>query len=58
MEENGSTMKPAKEATTDETLADIEENESEQDDQGNSDDVASPDGALDEEGELKDADPL
>lgn len=50
-------MKPAKEATNDETLADIEENAADEPENANTDDVVSPDGALDQDQELKDVEP-
>jgi hypothetical protein len=46
-----------KEATSKETLEDLEENEVDVDESDDSD-LPSPDGAFDEPKELKDADPL
>jgi hypothetical protein len=56
MDQSESTIKPVEDATSDETLADIEESEK-VGDSGSDDDIASPDGALDEADELKDAEP-
>ena len=47
-----------KEATSKETLKDIEESEANTDDSDDDSDGPSPDGALDEPGELHDADPM
>ena len=46
-----------KDATSKETLEDLEENEASVNDESD-DDLPSPDGAFDETDELKDADPL
>ena len=46
-----------KDATSKETLEDLEENETSVDDESD-DTLPSPDGALDDDEELKDADPL
>ncbi len=47
-----------KDATSKETLEDLEEKEDLSTDYSDDADLPSPDGALDEEGELKDADPV
>ena len=47
-----------KDATSKETLEDLEENESGVSDESDDSDLPSPDGALDESDELKDADPV
>jgi hypothetical protein len=47
----------AKDATSKETLEDLEENEKSIDKSDN-DDLPSPDGAFDNSGEAKDADPM
>jgi hypothetical protein len=47
----------AKDATSKDTLEDLEENE-ESIDESEDDDLLSPDGAFDDSDELKDADPL
>ena len=57
MEQEGSTMKPAKDATSDETLADIEESTADELGETASDDVVSPDGGFDEDEESKTAEP-
>ena len=46
------------EATSKETLKDIEESAANTDDVDDDDDGPSPDGALDEPGEMHDADPM
>ena len=46
------------EATSKETLKDIEESEATSDDSGDDTDGPSPDGALDEPSELHEADPM
>lgn len=46
------------EATSKETLKDIEESEADTDDADDNDDGPSPDGTLDEPGEMHDADPM
>jgi len=47
-----------KDATSKETLDDLEENEEITDESEDDGDLPSPDGSLDESGELKDADPF
>jgi hypothetical protein len=47
-----------KDATTKETLEDLEENQASVTDQPDNTDLPSPDGAFDESDELKDADPV
>ena len=47
-----------KEATSKETLEDLEENEESGKDESDDSNLPSPDGTLDEPDELKDADPL
>ena len=47
-----------KDATSKETLEDLERKEELSSDYSDDADLPSPDGALDEEGELKDADPV
>ena len=47
-----------KDATSKETLEDLEQKEELSTDYSDDSDLPSPDGALDEEGELKDADPV
>ena len=47
-----------KDATSKETLEDLEQNEASVKDQSDDSDVPSPDGLFDEGSELKDADPL
>lgn len=47
-----------KDATSDETLEDLEENEMLDDDESDDSDLASPDGAFDDADELEDADPV
>ena len=47
-----------KDATSKETLEDLEEKEELSTDYSDDADLPSPDGALDEEGELKNADPV
>ena len=46
------------EATSDETLSDLEENEEDVESSSTSDPGPSPDGALDESNEIKDAGPM
>jgi hypothetical protein len=47
-----------KDVTSKETLKDLEENEAPVKDQSDNSQLPSPDGAFDEPGELKDADPV
>jgi hypothetical protein len=47
-----------KDATSKETLEDLEENEQSVTDNSHDDDMPSPDGAFDESDELKDAEPI
>jgi hypothetical protein len=47
-----------KDATSKETLEDLEENQASVTDQSDNTDLPSPDGAFDESDELKDADPV
>lgn len=47
-----------KDATSKETLEDLEENETSVNDESDDTNVPSPDGTLDESDELKDADPM
>ena len=47
-----------KDATSDETLEDLEENEESMEDDSDTADLHSPDGAFDDAEELKDADPV
>lgn len=47
-----------KDATSKETLEDLEKNEKSVSDNSNEKNMPSPDGALDESDELKDADPV
>jgi hypothetical protein len=47
-----------KDATSKETLEDVEENEKSSTDKSDDDDLLSPDGTFDNSGELKDADPM
>jgi hypothetical protein len=47
-----------KDATSKETLEDLEENQASVKDQSDNTDLPSPDGAFDESDELKDADPV
>ena len=47
-----------KDATSKETLEDLEDNEASVSDESDDTNVPSPDGALDESDELKDADPM
>ena len=47
-----------KDATSKETLKDLEENEASVKDQSDNSTLPSPDGAFDESDELKDADPV
>ena len=47
-----------KDATSKETLKDLEENEASSNDASDEENMPSPDGAFDEAAELKDADPV
>lgn len=47
-----------KDATSKDTLEDLEENEASANDESDDDDLPSPDGAFDDSDELKDADPV
>jgi hypothetical protein len=47
-----------KDATSKETLKDLEENEASSNDESDESSMPSPDGAFDEADELKDADPV